>query len=246
MRAGIIGVPVDGEIDQIESNDATREEFGMEFHTTLDVQRVENLSGETKYVEGTALKEEQEKGKRAEVQQKDDDDPDEFSIRVRDARRKAQTWADFVAVEARNGHPGFVAVSTSDAEFVFDVVAKQLPGVRIDRTEIRLGSFVESKDSYNLQGAGGVALGSNADKFMTWGAELEDDDDLGDLVDANKESDTTPIAPGLYPYDGWTVHCNVAQSGWVEIWDPEFSTSQFVEWVESEVMPHVAAEEDDA
>jgi hypothetical protein len=231
MKAGIIGVPVDGQIDRIESQDDVDERYGMEFHTTLDVQRVEDLSGETKFIEGTALREEQEEVDRAEVE--------DGSIRIRDSRQKDQTWADFVAVEARDGHPGFVAVSTSKAEFVFDVVARQLPGVRIERTEIALGGFLSGKDDYNLQGAGGVALGANADKFMSWGDRLDEDEDLGDLVDANKQSDTTPIAPGTYTYDGWAVHCNIAQSGWVEVWSPDWGTHEFVQWVEDDVMPFI-------
>lgn len=237
MRAGIIGVPENGEIGRIESQDDVDERYGMEFHTTLDVQRVQDLAGDTKFIEGTALREEQIEEDRAEVE--------DGSIRVRDSRRKDQQWADFVAVEARNGHPWFVAVSTSKAEFTFDVVARQLPGVRIDRTEIRLGDFVQAKDDYNLQGAGGVALGGHADKFMTWGDNLDDDEDLGDLVDANTDSDTTPISPGTYTYDGWAVHCNVAQSGWVEVWSPDWDTHEFVQWVEDDVMPFIYSQDDD-
>lgn len=232
MKAGIIGVPTDGSIDRIESQDDVDERYGMEFHTTLDVQRVQDLEGNTKFIEGTALREEQQEVDRAEVE--------DGSIRVRDSRQKDQTWADFIAVEGRDGHPGFVAVSTSKAEFVFDVVARQCPpGTTIERTEVNLGDFIQGKDDYNLQGAGGVALGENADKFMSWGDNLSEDEDLGDLVVANQDSDTTPIAPGRYVYDDWTVHCNIAQSGWVEVWSPDFTTHEFVQWVEDDVMPFI-------
>lgn len=242
MKAGIIGVPVDGELGTIQSMDDVDERYGMKFHTTLSVQRVKDLEGGTQFVEGTALREEQVEEDRAEVEE---DDDGSHTIRIRDSRRKAQTWADFIAVEARNGHPGFVAVSTSDAEFVFDVIARQFPTVRIERTQIDLGDFVDAKNGYNLQGAGGVATGSNADKFMSWGDQLDEDTDLGDLVVQNKDGDTTPIAPGRYTWDKWSVHCNVAQSGWVEVWAPDFTTHEFVDWVEDEVMPFVSGGEND-
>ena len=245
MQAGIIGVPTDGgELGVIESEDDVQERYGMEFHTTLSVQRVEDLSGDTQFVEGTALREEQIEVDRAEVEDVEDDDGPPHRIRIRESRRKEQTWADFVAVEARDGHPGFVAVSTSEAEFVFDVIARQFPGLRIERTEIDLGRFVDAKDDYNLQGAGGVAAGVEAEKFMTWGDELEEDPDLGDLVQQNKDGKTTPIAPGTYVFDKWSVHCNVAQSGWVEVWTPDWTTHEFVDWVEQEVMPFVAHTDD--
>jgi len=239
MKAGIIGVPTSGEIGRIESQDDVKEQYGMEFHTTLDVQRVQDLDGETKFVEGTALKEEQEEHDQAQVE--------DGSIRVREARRKAQSWADFIAVEARNDHPGFVVVSTSDAEFVFDVVARlSTPGTMVERAEVALGDFVNDRDQFTVEGGGASETGSpNASTLMTWGDEIDQDDQVGRYIQKAMDTNLVPIVNGRYVFDGWTIHCNVAASGWVEVWSPDWDTAEYLDWVERQIMPYVVTGDDD-
>lgn len=238
MKAGILGVPDELSLGRVESDRQTKERYGQEFHTVLNVQRVQDLSGDTKFVEGTALKEEPEDRYVAEVETDDEDDVGK--IRVRERTRKNQIWADFVAVEARNGHQGFVAVSSSDAEFVFDVVGRlsEGPSVRIERGEVDLGAFLQGKDDFNIQTGGGTASG-NADTAMAWGSKLDKDEHVGDIVKSNLDAGTSPQIAGKYVYDGWQVHCNIAKSGWAEVWDPDWDTFDYLTWLEKEVIPHV-------
>lgn len=236
MKAGIIGVPRSGTIGQVESADEVKERYQQEFHTTLEVQRVEDLAGNTKFVEGTALKEEPEDREVAEVEEKDG----RHVIRIHERTRKKQVWAGFVTVEARNGHDGFVAVSTSEAEFVFDVVGRLAgDGAVVDRANLALGDFVTAKDGFTLESGGGPTGSVNAETLMTWGDRVDQDDRLGPYVQGAVKSNTVPIVSGSYVWDGHGVHCNVAASGWVEVWAPDWVTAEWLDWVESEVVPFV-------
>lgn len=241
MKAGIVGVPVSGDIGRIESDDQVKEQYGMEFHTTLDVTRVQDLSGDTRFVEGTGLHEEQVEEDGAMVEETDDDDDDGFRIRIRPRRRKEQSFADFVAVEARNDHSGFAAVSTSSAEFIFDVIGSLSdPPAEIWRAQLDLGDWVRDRPGFTVEGGGASETGSpNAQTVMSWGDDLEEDDQVGQYIDSALRSNLVPIVNGRYQWDGRIVHCNIAASGWVEVWKPEMGTYDWLEWVEQEILPYV-------
>lgn len=232
MQAGIIGVAESGQLGRVESDLKTKEEYGMEFQQVLDVERVQDLSGETQFVEGAGLLETHEEIDAVEVE--------DGSIRYREKRRKEQSFADFVAVEARADHDGFAAVSSSDAEFIFDVIGSLSPGTRMTRADIRLGDWLSDRPDFNLEGGGSSGISSsNADTVMTWGQAVDEDTAVGRYIDDGKRANAVPVASGSYVWDSYAISCMIAASGWVQIWSPELSTYEWLEWVEQEILPYV-------
>lgn len=239
MKRGIIGVPESdaGRLTTVEAYHTTKTEYGQELTAAVAPSEQRTLGGGASFVEGTALKE--------EIEDQDYWYFDEETDRIRKSERKTdvQRRTDFVAVPATADQDGFAMVSSSAGEFAFNVLGRS-DRVVMNRATIDLGDFyLDRDDSFSVATGGGP--GDRADTFMAWGNSVEDDDDLGRLVRHAAQSNTLPQLAGTYTWDGRVVHANIAASGYVEVYDPDFSTYEFLDYVRREIMPYVQRRETD-
>jgi len=233
MKRGIIGVPESeaGRLTTVEPYHRTKTEYGQELTAAISPSEQQTLEGGAAFVEGTALKE--------EIEDQDYWYFDEEKDLIRKSERKTdvQHTADFVAVPATDAQDGFAMVSSSDGEFAFDVIGRA-DHVVMNRAELLLGDFyLDREDDFSIATGGGP--GDRADTFMAWGSNVEDDKDLGRRLRQAAQANVLPQLAGTYPWDGRIVYANIAASGYVEVYEPDFSTYEFLDFVRREIMPYV-------
>lgn len=240
MKRGIIGVPESesGRLTTVEAYHTTKKEYGQELTAAIAPSEQRRLDGGAAFVEGTALKE--------EIEDQDYWYFDEENETIRKSQKKTdvQNRADFVAVPATDGQDGFAMVSSSAGEFAFDVIGRA-DFVVMNRAEILLGDFyLDREDDFSIATGGGPGEQLNT-KFMAWGDNVEEDDDLGRNIRQAARANTLPQLAGTYPWDGRFVYANIAASGYVEVYEPDFSTYEFLDFVRREIMPYVERRESD-
>lgn len=236
MKAGIIGVP-EGEADRItdvEAFSTTTEEYGLELNTVVETEEVQTLSGDTKFIEGTALKETAEDEEKAYIE--------DGKIRFRDAKVERQQFGEFTVVPANDDHNGFVIVSSSSATFAFDLIDRT---TIINRAEISLGGFLKQHNDFSATTAGMSGHAGQVDSAVTWGRNVFDDtefkDPLGDAVVADNLSQLA----GQYMSDGVRVKANLSESGYVQVYEPDMDTMEFLDWVIRDILPFASGESDE-
>lgn len=237
MQRGIIGVPTQDtdRLTTVEPYHRTKEEYGIDLTVAVAPAEQRTLHGGVGFVEGSALLEDVET---TDTWVYDEDDNE---ISSRPTHSKTQHHSTFIAVPAANGDNGFAMVSSSDGEFVFGVLghADMTP---LDRATINLGDFyLAHEDDFTIQTGGQQGRLDQADTVMAWGRELEEDQDLGSAIHDAARVNNLPQLAGTYTSDAidFPMNVNLAASGYVEVWDPELSTYEFLEWVRSDIMPYV-------
>jgi len=234
MRSGIIGVPTDSSSLGIESVDEmhkTRKEYGLELRKVIDLQEVQTLGGETLWVEGAALMD--------DVEEVDKYDVDDGTIYTREGKRRIPKYANFLAVPEQESHRGFVVISSSDAEFVFDLIGRQ-NHVTIGRAQLSLGAFLRDHSDFTAASGGTPVTGTNkADTVLAYGNDVLNDDNVGEVLNAAADTDQINPLAGKYDYNSHICHVNMADSGYVQVYNPAFETGEFIDWVRHDVLPYV-------
>lgn len=237
MQRGIIGVPVQSSdrLTTVEPYHDTREEYDMTLTAAVAPQEQQTFAGDAEFIVGRALKEDV-----------DDDthwiyDEDQQTVAKQSTRTKVQQASEFVAVPADESHNGFAMVTSNDGTFAFGVLG-QADLTPMDRARIALGDFyLHHEDAFNIQTGGQQGRLDKADTLMAWGDKIEDDDDLGAAVHNAARSNTLPQLAGQYtsPHNSRLMRVNLAASGYVEVWEPEMSTFEFLDWVRADILPFV-------
>ncbi|WP_135302617.1 hypothetical protein [Haloarcula amylovorans] len=236
MQRGIIGVPVQSHsrFTTVEPYHSTTQEYGHTLHAAIEPTEQRDLSGDTEFVEGRALKESTDDESKWYY---DADD----GIQRRTVHSKVQHASKFVAVPGDSGRQGFAMVDSSDGTFAFSVLGRA-DHTLMDRAEIDLGDFYfDREDDFSIRTGGCSGALDKADTLMAWGSSIEDDDNVGRPLDGALRSNTIPQLAGQYasPAVDGIMRVNLAASGYVEVWEPELSTYEFLEWVRADILPYV-------
>jgi len=252
MRRGILGVPepdslgaadgITGVEDEVRTT--TYDGPGVdELTAAVNVQEQKTLTGGNSVYVGKAMRE--------RVAEED-------SYHVEDGVIKERTTVDslvqdftrFAAVPASENHDGFMLVSSSSGLFAFGLVSAQNTG-RLRTANLRLGSFYRDReDTFTPTTSGGAIGGFKAQKMTAWGDDVLDDENVGDLLDDPVRTNLLNQLAGEYIYEvagtGIPFKVNMANSGYVEVWDPsDLTTPQFIKWVRTEVLPYAEVVEDE-
>ena len=227
MNAGVLGVPSDARLTDISDRCSTHDERGHELITAVDVREQHTLEGNTACFEGRVLYE--EIGTREAVRVKDG------TIKVADRREKVQKWAEVAGMTARDGHQGFLLVDSSSAVFAFDVAGDAI----LEPANIQLADFVDHHDVHQVGTAGSPAVGP-VDSVTAHGSNVLQDEDIGvgDHIKDSIRAGTLSQVRVRYESPAWgLVRGYLAASGYVEIYEPDLDTPQFLKLVASDVVP---------
>ena len=244
MQRGIIGVP-SGEADRlttVEPYHDTKHEMGMELSVAIAPEEQYTLTGNTNYIQGPALSEEIEEERKWVF------DEDKGAIDSRSTHTKVQHTSNFVAVPGDSDRQGFAMVTSNEGTFAFGVLGRADHTV-MERAEIDLGDFyLDREDDFTIQTGGQSGRLDHADTMMAWGDGIEEDDAIGDAVRDAARANTLPQLAGTYHSEvvAVPVKANIAASGYVEVWDPDMSTAEFLQWVQTDILPYVSTVDDDS
>lgn len=150
--------------------------------------------------------------------------------------RTGTRWA---AVPGEASHDGFAMTSTSAGTFAFSQLAHRQPNCVIEPAYLDLRSWLEDKrDRLDVWEIGRDRPG--AQTTMSWaGREAMTDEQINDAIDRHA------VLTLDVDYRGEYRRVSLAQSGWVEVFEPEMETAEFVEFVAQEVLPHAFVAEND-
>lgn len=227
MNAGVLGVPLTGPLTDVSDRLDTRRERGEELRTAVDVGEQRTLDGGVAAVEGRVLQEDLDE---RDVVTVDDDG----SISVGAVREPVQRWAEFAATTAQNGHDGFLVVDSSDAIFAFDIVGNAV----LEPAEIDLAAFVDDHEVIKVGTAGSPAVGP-VDSLTAHGRNVLEDEDIGvgeHIRDSIRAGHLSQVRVRYRSSHG-LVKAYLAASGYVEIYEPDLETPEFLEVVADDVLP---------
>ena len=155
---------------------------------------------------------------------------DEGTIRRYEAPKKVTLYTDFLYVP-----DSFIMVSSGSGTFVFNLVDSKF-SISIDMVEFDLDDYVEQHPDADPWKIGFYDRIGNAENGVVHGEQLLKDSNVGDVLGTSKKNQV-----GLeYNFEGYFVKTFVVQSGYVDVYQPSnFETSEFVNFVETELLPHV-------
>ncbi|WP_058997800.1 hypothetical protein [Haloarcula sp. CBA1127] len=152
---------------------------------------------------------------------------------------RQRTGTKWAAVPAANGHDGFAMTSTSAGAFAFKQLGARQTNCRIEPAYLDLRSWLEDKrDRLDVW-----EIGKDQPAFettMTWsGRESLDADAIDEAI-----RDHAVLTLDV-DYQDEFRRVSLAQSGWVEVFEPDMETSEFMEFVSSEILPYAFAAENE-
>ncbi|GAA0293886.1 hypothetical protein [Halarchaeum salinum] len=231
MNAGILGVP-HGRLTTIESYANTVTDGSHELTTAVDVEEQTTLGGGVACIEGRALRETVEEIDTATV--------DSGRIKIGSTRQKIQRWTDVVGLTAGDDHEGFLLVGSSDATFGFDVAGDAI----IETAELDLGAFLDEHDVLGVGTAGTAAIGP-IESITSHGTDVREDEEIG-IGEHVRDSIRAGYLSQVrchYDSDWGFVRCFLAASGYIEVYEPDLETADFVQFVAEDILPYVRSDD---
>jgi hypothetical protein len=240
MKAGRLGIVTEGALEDIGAAEGLNkeeahidgEEKEMVRGISLDesVQATLSTVGEVEAIEGSAIYDEVGETTQATVNGNNIRPQTEVTVRRR-------TATDFVAVPATDEHPGFVLATNSNAPFVFDLLAANQTMCEITPATIELNPFVDKRLDHATFGEIMTEDGYGLTKAR-WNSEEVDKDHITSSLNEYRVNTVDYISGEEYR------RMYLARSGWIEAYKPEeMETTDFVEFVANEVLPHAQAGE---
>ncbi|MFP8955121.1 hypothetical protein ACLI4Y_00185 [Natrialbaceae archaeon A-CW3] len=219
MKAGVLGL-VDGTFKVVDSFTETVSEDGHELEQCLTIDRVFSLPGGDMAFEGRAAIDAVVNETVTSIENGD--------IHVAEQEEIVTRYAEFVGV------PGeFVAVSSGDGTFAFDLIGKET-ATDIERVSLDLDEFFTAHADATPWKAGFFGTGQNGTNGVFHGEDLRDN---MDSILADSRLNQIGLS---YEFDGGDVKMTATRSGYVEIYQPSsFDSTQYLEYLREEIIPHL-------
>ncbi|WP_440988884.1 hypothetical protein [Haloarchaeobius baliensis] len=216
MRAGVIA-KIYGSL-----NGLTTTQFDDDENSVLEVRRFAGTASGNRVVVGAAARERQ----RTDTG---------YSIRGTEIEEVSDEgtvteFTEFLAVPDE-----FVMVGSGDGTFAFDLIG-EVGGADIERTSIDLDSYFGSVESADAWKVGFSEHEGQTDNGVLYGADILGDDEFGEVVD---RASLNQLGVTYETQSDETVKLNITESGYVNVYSPDFDSLEFADFVTSSVAPFV-------
>lgn len=221
MKAGVIGT-VDGDFDGIESFSETYTHDNHELERCVEVRQSLTTDSGIPVQTGRVATEKLDEEETVEIEGGE--------ITVYEQTEIITLYTEFITV------PGeFVAVSNSSGVFAFDTIGRNTD-TAIERAELDIDSFAESNSDANPWKVGFYGHLGEADNGVIHGTSVLDDSDIGDVLQDAKKNQL-----GVeYTKDGDQIKVTMAESGYIEIYQPSnYDSADYAEFVVEEILHHI-------
>jgi hypothetical protein len=130
-------------------------------------------------------------------------------------------YTEFVAVPDE-----FIVVDSSSGTFLFDLIGRHT-GAYIERASLDLNDFIDSLDNKQTWQVGIYDHFGKAEKGTLYGNNLLNDEDFGEILGiADKNQLGITYTQGDTKYK-----LTMTESGYVDVYDPDFDSEEFAEFV---------------
>jgi len=216
MNAGVIA-KIDGSLKGLASS-----QFDDDQNSVIDVRRFTQTAAGNRVVVGAAARERSLKDTGYTISGTEIEEvSDEGTI---------TQYTEFLAV------PGeFVVVSSGDGAFAFDLIG-QVGGADIERATIDLDGYIGSVESAEAWKVGFYDHDGRADNGVVYGDDILGGGEFDGVVD---QADLNQLGVTYESQSGETVKLDIAESGYLNVYAPDFDSLEFADFVAGSVSPFI-------
>lgn len=220
MRAGNLGVPV-GEESLIRSTLYGAEQDGTTLKRSVSSSPSATPSGQQVVAGEVAVE------RRAEFEESEIGE--DGTVRAETRVGTVADTAEFLQV------PGeFLLLEPGAPGAAWDVLG-DVADCGYEGGEVDIDGFLSAHEDATLWMLGFYERGTRADTGTVYGSDLGDDPLASDILETSRCNQV-----GFeYEDGGETVRGRLSQSGYVEVYSPDYDRGEFVEYVVSTLLPHV-------
>ena len=162
------------------------------------------------------------------------------SVKKAEQPVRERTGTRWAAVPATNGHDGFALSSTGAGTFAFTQLGNHQPNCVIRAAHLDLRSFLADKrDELDVWEIGQDDLREQRTGIQWSDGEMSDSE-INDAI-SGKAIITLDAS-----YQDVYRRISLAQSGWIEVFEPEMETAEFLEYISEEILPYAFLADGDA
>lgn len=221
MKSGIIGCPV-SEGEQINSSVLTAERDGEELRRSVRAEPAITTDRKTLVITGTVAIEEIEEYERSEID-------DDGAVQSTTGTRKVAKTAEFLQV------PGeFVVLERGAPVAMLDILGR-VAGTAYERAEVDLDRYLEQVENPSIWMLGFKQHPTNADTGTLYGDGIEQDPIFEEILGGSVCNQL-----GLeHVWQGDAVDLRLSESGYIEIYSPEYESTEFIDYLSEVILPHL-------
>ena len=229
MKSGIIGL-ISGSSDSIESYSETVEQDGQMFSHSIQLEEIGHTKDGKPIYEGEAATETTDSEESISIKESTGE------IVVTEKPVKSEKYTEVVVVPDE-----FAVVSSGEGIFAFELL-NHAAGISAMRASLDLNEY--AKQYYDAPDVDPWQVGfygniGEAEKGIVYGEEVFDDSEIGDLLERSQVNQL-----GFnYQIDGENMKMTMAESGYIEIYQPSnYSTEDFCNYILEEITPIASVE----
>jgi hypothetical protein len=220
MKAGVIGV-TSGSHGKIPSIVSTYERNNKELKTCIEINNTFTLDNGTTAQVGQVAKQ--------KPQTEDSISIENGKIKSTEKNTVTTKHTHFVSVESE-----LVIVQNGNGVFAYDIIGRETDTV-IQRANLALDDFHKQHPEGDYWQAGFYGKDSDAENGAIYGSNVFSDNEIGKILES---TDLNQIG-AEYAYNDELIKLNITESGYVNVFHPDFSSKEFIEFVLDEIS-HIA------
>lgn len=139
-------------------------------------------------------------------------------------------YTNFVYVPNR-----FLLTTSGGGEFLHGLI-ESYTGEMIEKANIDIDKFLESKSNPDVWKLGFVGRSANAEKGVLYGQDINNDTELGEIFSKSSINQV-----GIeYEMESKMIKLDVSRGGYVSLYQPgNYDLIEFSQFIDSEIMPHI-------
>lgn len=221
MDSGIVAVPV-GEEKRIDEELFSVAKGDIKLRRSIRTEEPANTPSGHRIIVGDISIEQYEEYTESEIN-------DDRNTKSSTYNRKYVEEAKFVQVPGQ-----FLFLESGSPTMMFNILG-QVADCAYERAEIGLDQFILDQDEPSFWMLGFYERGTQADTGTLYGSEIGDDPIANDIL-----QNATCNQVGIeHFYDDDGVKARFSESGYIELYSPDYNTKKFIDYIIEEISPQL-------
>jgi len=220
MKSGVVG-SVAGDFSKISSSVSEYEREGIELKSCIEILDEFQLSGGLTAQVGQAARQVPDSEETWVIE--------EEAISSRERKFTKTEYTTFLSISGE-----IIIVGSGSGSFAFDLIGRDTETV-IERANLSLGEFYRQHQEADYWQAGFYGKDSDAENGAIYGSNVFSDSDLGGVLEITELNQLG----AQYAYGNNLIKLTLTESGYIDVYNPDFDAKEFLIYFESEILPIV-------